>query len=132
MKRGIPAAGLAASVSLTLTGRGDKDSGGHARPDNPHAGGSRDGALVGKWYTRFDAALHLEDQLEYEFRSDGTFLCMGMEGFTFSASEGVITIALWGRMKAGSAKYKISGKTLTLFNGGGYYLTNGMYYQKEA
>jgi hypothetical protein len=130
----LRASGLVASASTILTGRGNKNSRDTTRPAHPNnpntPSGSHDGALVGKWYTRYDAEVNLEDQLEYEFRSDGTFLCMGMDGFTFSASDGIITIVLGGRINAGSATYKINGTALTLSHGGGYYLTNGTYYKK--
>jgi hypothetical protein len=93
-------------------------------------GGGRDGALVGKWYFIYDDA-DLEAELIYEFRADGTFLIIGMGGYTFSASEGLITIFQEGDV-VGSAQYTLSGTALTISNAPkNNALMNGTYHQKK-
>jgi hypothetical protein len=126
------AAGLIVSVSLTLAGCGDKDSGDPTSPTNPSnpSSGSHDSALVARWYLKYPPETNMEDMLIYEFRADGTFLYRGMGGFTFSTSGGTFTIVLGGQMEAGSANYKINGTALTLSNVSGFYLMSGTYYKK--
>jgi hypothetical protein len=89
-------------------------------------------ALVGKWYTRlYDAndATTTTTAAWYEFTSDGKVLMFGTPTYTYTASDGTITIKSDGR-DAGTATYTITGTMLTIGSAGGS-LANGTYYKAQ-
>ncbi|MDR1108262.1 MAG: hypothetical protein LBL19_04425 [Spirochaetaceae bacterium] len=97
--------------------------------DNPAPPGGHDPTLEGKWYFIYDDA-DVEDELIYEFRSDGTFFSIGMGGYTFSTSGGVIRIFQGGGEEE-SADYTLSGTVLTISHAPkGNVLMNGTYHRK--
>jgi hypothetical protein len=88
-------------------------------------------ALIAKWYIKLydanDAATTTAAQ--YEFTSDGKVLISGTPTYTYTVSDGTITLKFNGS-DAGTATYTITGTMLTIKDSVGSILAAGAYYKK--